>query len=230
MVVAVNHPVCWRGRGGALLRLAPSPHPSWVTGMGCAQLRVSPHPLTPTGHGRFCCEPRAWPKQSCLCPPWRRQRAGNTHLGTLGCSPPVMGRACMASPNSINTQHPSGMCPRLSPTSTHTTVGHSWRLCWRMSVAWVMPQLPWRLLWERRDVHSLRSRVQEAFGTPKATLGSPPSIAGPADGSSIFPPMFLPTPVLSPDRGLSPWQWEVTSGCGGQSDMMQETRWCLSVS
>lgn len=38
-------------------------------------------------------------------------------------------------------------------------------LCWRMSSAWVVPQL-----WERTDVHSLRSRVQEAIGTPKATL------------------------------------------------------------
>lgn len=122
--------------------------------------------------------------------------------GHWAAAPPVMSRACMASPNSINTQHPSGMCP--SPTSTHTTVGHSWHLCWRRSVAWVMLQLPWCLLWERRDLHSLRSRVQEAFGTPKATLGPPPFISGPADGSSIFPPIFLPTPLAKPRQRTVP--------------------------
>lgn len=176
------------------------------------------------------------PKRSRLRPPWRRQRAGNTHLGTPGCSPPVMSRACMASPHSINTHHCSGMCPQLSPTGTRT-VGHSCHLCWRMSLVWVVPQLPWPLLWERRDGHSLRSKVQEACGTPKATLGAHPSISGPADGSSNFPPSCLLGCLqllwLSPDRGLFPWQWEVTSGCGGRSDRcltMQETRQCLSVS
>lgn len=171
------------------------------------------------------------PGWSCLHPPWRRQRAGNTHLGTLGCSPPVMSRVCMASPNSINTQHTSGMCSQLSPTSTHT-VGHSWHLCWRMSSAWVMPQLPWPLLWERRDVHPSGAECKKPLGPLKPFWGLTLLSLLQLVVAASFHPAVSQLLWLSPDRGLSPWQWEVTSGCGGQSDRcltMQEIRWCLSI-
>lgn len=56
--------------------------------------------------------------------------------------------------------------------------------------------------------------MQEAFGTPKATLGPPPSISGPADGSSIFPPIPFPVPVAKPSQRTVPmaeggdiWMW-----------------------
>lgn len=197
---------------------------------------MSPYPITPIGHGRFCCEPRARPQAEPLAPTLEEAKGWEYTPGDTGLQPPRHERGLHGLSHSINTHHRSGMCPQLSPTGTRT-VGHSCHLCWRMSLVWVVPQLPWPLLWERRDGHSLRSKVQEACGTPKATLGAHPSISGPADGSNIFPPSCLLGCLqllwLSPDRGLFPWQWEVTSGCGGQSDMcltMQETRQCLSVS
>lgn len=90
----------------------------------------------------------------------------------------------------------------LSPAGTQA-VGHSWHLCWRTSVRWMLPQLrfhlPWPLPWRRRDLHLLGSKVQDAHGTPNASWGADPSCSGvvcswPSNTGAALPPPWGLTP------------------------------------
>lgn len=77
------------------------------------------------------------------------------------------------------------------------------------------------------------AECKKPLGPLKPPWGLPlPSLVQLMVAASFHPSLSLFL-WLSPARGRSPWQREVTSGCGGQPDRcltVQETRWCLSVS
>lgn len=197
-----------------MLCLAPSPHPRWDKGtgsarLGCAQLRVSPYPTTPTGHGRFYSEPRV----ELLAPTLEEAKGWECTPGDTGLQLPCHEWGLHG--HSKLHQHPAPLWDML-PAQPHQHPHHGTQLASLLENEQCMGDASAALapaLGEKRCA-SLRSRVQEAFGTPKATLGPHPSISAPAGGSSIFPPSCVPAPVAKPRQRTVPmavggdiWMW-----------------------
>lgn len=84
----MNCPVCWRGRGGALLCLAPEVTGECQAGLCTAQ--GVPDPVTPTGHERFRCEPRAWSQAELLASTLEEAKGWECTPGDTGLQPPCL--------------------------------------------------------------------------------------------------------------------------------------------